>query len=449
MIPGLTVNTELINTKKAPPAVIKSWFHDTDRSYDQFNVLFDLMRSIRQPRVLFESDKPLVNSADSAKLADKGCKWVGYYQPHVSLAKRASSAPALCPVPDLANTKELPSYSFKTLLCSVVTPRPERLSPRQRRWLDLLGLKPVSIDGESSVTHLFKNEYSLLRRLNVFTSAHPVKLLAFPVEDMPHYISSLYKKYEDEFLMLSYFNFDDSHAVTAEYMTYLTPNGLSQKNTEDMQYKALAENYTDMIKRYERCHQLKGIINALMLCFDDCADSPHKINPFNIRFTYKNEISDDEYSTADGSPTKAEQARKIRSQRLTSLLYGKSGIYEVCLPKQGEKVNGQSIPAITKFFIAGLHSGMLPTEESTQLNLIEELIFNTSSETKYLLDYNANRYSAFLNDVGNDDELLPLYLRITFNKKPNSKHNQLIAQLLNSTTPLSVINEYYSSSHTT
>ena len=186
-----------------------------------------------------------------------------------------------------------------------------------------------------------------------------------------------------------------------------------------------------------------------MLCFDDYADSPHKINPFNIRFTYKNEISDDEYSTAEGSPTKTEQARKIRNQRLTSLLYGKSGIYEVCLPKQGEKVNGQSISAITKFFIAGLHSGMLPTEESTQLNLIEELIFNTSSETKYLLDYNANRYSAFLNDVGNDDKLLPLYLRITFNKKPNSKHNQLIGQLLNSTTPLSIINEYYSPSHTT
>lgn len=448
MIPGLTVNTELINSKKVAPAFIKSWLQNDNQSYDQFNVLFDFMRSIRQPRVLFEPKSPLVSQAESAKLASKDCTWFSYYQPHVSLAKRASSAPVLCPTPDLTNTKELPPHSHKTLLCSVVTPRPELLSKRQRRWLDLLGLKPTSIDGDSSVTHLFKNEYSLLRRLDVFTSAHPVKLLALPVEDIPHYTQSLYEKYDAEFLVMPYFNFDDSHAVTAEYMTYLTPNGLSQKTTDSTEYKALAENYTDIIKRYERCHQLKAIVNALMLCFDDYSNDPQKINPFNIRFAYSNDISEDEYSTSDGAAPKAEQARKIRSQRLTSLLYGKSGIYEVCLPKQCEKENkSQSIPVTTKFFVAGLHSGMLPTDETAQLHLIEELIFDTSSETKYLLDYNADRYSAFLNDVGTDDKLLPLYLRLTFNKEPNREHNQLISQLLNSTTPLSIINEYHSPNH--
>ena len=448
MIPGLTVNTELINTKKATPAKIKSWLYSDNQSYDQFNVLFDLMRSIRQPRVFFEPKNPLIGRAESEKKVDKDCKWFGYYQPHVSLARRASSAPVLCPTPDLTNVKELPAYSYKTLLCSVVTPRVELLSVRQRRWLDLLGLKPVPIDGDSSVTNLFKNEYTLLWRLNVFTSAHPVKLLAFPVEDMPYYTDSLYQKYDNEFLIMPYFNFDDSHAVTAEYMTYLTPNGLSQKTTDSIQYKALAENYTDIIKRYERCHQLKGIVNAFMLCFDDYSDNPQKINPFNIRFSYSNDISDDEYSAADDAPPRNEQAKKIRSQKLTGMLYGKSGVYEVCLPKQIEEKSGNSsIPVITKFFIAGLHSGMLPIDENTQLHLIESLIFDTSSETKYLLDYNANQYSAFLNDVGTDDKLLPLYLRLTFNKEPNREHNQLISQLLNSTTPLSIINEYHSPNH--
>lgn len=447
MIPELAVNKKLLSVKGFTPPVIDSWLKNDSASFDQFNALFSLMKSIRQPLPLFSSHKPLADE-EGAQTKYKKAKWVGYYQPHVSVAKRASIVPSLCPVPDVVENANLPDYTYKTLLCSVVTPNPSLLSNRQLRWLDLLNLTPIKIDGESSVTHLFKNEYSLLRRLNVFTSAHPVKLLAFPVEGAPSYINRLIENHDSEFLALPYFNIKQSHEITAQYINYLTPNGLSQKTIDDARYEALALNYTDMIKRYERCHQLKAIISALMLSHSEYADDPSKINPFDIRFFYSTKINKDEYTHKESDPSKnIKEDKRILQRRIVEMLCGERGIYEVCLPSDeknnidgdGEKSNIK--PIITKFFIAGLHSGMLPKHDNIHIDLIKALTSDTCSETNYLLDYNAKQHLAFLNDVSMDDKLLPLYLRIMSNNLFFKNSPQLIGELLNSTRPLSVIED--------
>ncbi|MBO6223847.1 MAG: hypothetical protein J6N72_00090 [Psychrobacter sp.] len=447
MIPELVVNKKIISSKKFELPVVDSWLQNNDASFDQFDALFSLMKSIRQPLPLFAGHNPLVDNCEGKQTSYKKSKWVGYYQPHVSVAKRASKVPSLCPMPDLIEGCDLPAYSYKTLLCSVVTPNPSLLSERQLRWLDLLKLTPIEIDGESSVTHLFKNEYSLLRRLNVFTSSHPVKLLAFPVENTPSYISRLIKNYDSEFLALPYFNITESHSLTAQYITYLTPNGLSQKDIDNERYKALALNYTDMVKRYERCHQLKGVISALMLSHPEYTDDASKINPFDIRFLYSTAIANNEYEQSKSNTPKKQQEDKILGRRIIEMLYGESGIYEVWLPSSGnpsgtaeyEENNKKS--TLTKFFIAGLHSGMLPKDDNIYIDLIKSISTDTCSETNSLLDYNANKHLAFLNDVSIDDKMLLLYLRIMSNNSFFKDKPQLISDLSNSLKPLSVIEQ--------
>lgn len=444
MIPELSVNKKLITTNKFNPPVIDSWLKNQETSFDQFNALFSLMISVRQPLPLFSGHSPLVSGDDKETEHNKS-KWVSYFQPHVSVAKRASTVPSLHPIPDIIDDSEVPSYTYKTLLCSVVTPNPSLLSARQLRWLDLLKLNPIEIDVESSVTHLFKNEYNLLRRLNVFTSAHPVKLLAFPIERTPSYISRLVDRHESEVLALPYFNVVESHAITTQYINYLTPNGLSQKTVNDPEYKALALSYTDMIKRYERCHQLKGVISALMLSNPDYVDDACKINPFDIRFFYSTKVTKSEYSHNDPDVSLKAQEDKVLGKRIIEMLYGERGIYEVLLPVCEEtSINGNSQetpekPVITKFFIAGLHSGMLPKDDNIHIDLIKALSSDTCSETNYLLDYNAKQHLAFLKDVSMDDKLLPLYLRVMSNDLFIKNNPQLIDRLLSSTTPLSII----------
>lgn len=438
MISQLILNKELVKKKRQAPPTVDCWLVTRDESYSKFNALFQLLGQTRQPLPFFLPHDPLVKDAESKTTAYKKGEWVSYYQPFISVARRASVVPSLYPTPDSAGILNTKTYKHRAILCSVITPNVSLLSERQLRWLDLLKLKPVALDGDTSVVHLLKNEYSLLRRLKVFTSAHPAKLIAFPVESTPIYMAGLLEHYDKEFLLLPYFNIDESHAVASLYTSYIGPNGFNQNKVGTSDYQNLATNYVDMIRRYERCHQLTAIVSAISLSNTSFSEDISLINPFDIKFSYSSAIDLSEIDLKSEIP-QSKQENSILIRRIKNILSGNTGFYKVFLPKPLEKPNNKS--SQLKFFLAGLHSGMLPKCNNTQDGLIKALSCDSCNETNYLLDYNARNHLAFFNEVSRDDKLLPLYLRIMSNSSFFKDNPQLINSLFKSVQPLSVIGE--------
>ncbi|MED6316469.1 MAG: hypothetical protein VYA60_04425 [Pseudomonadota bacterium] len=466
MIVRLALNEDLISTASIKKSLVDYWQAPITDGYERFNALLTVLSLTRQQYPSFEPSETLITDVRDKTTKYKEGQWVNYHLPHISVAKRASGVPSLYPISDaeyqaaLAETAPIktkslankssqrgdkkPAYREMGLICSVVLPLHSKLTPRQLRWLDLLQLIPEPLDKDTEVVHLFKNEYTLLRRLDVFTSAHPVKVLPFPVAIKSPYLEYLQDNFSTEFLALPYFNVAESHVVSSSYLTCLLPNGFRQKEVDSPSYKLLSMIYGDMLKRYERCFQLTAVINAITLANPDLLDSPAKINPFDIAFSLTANVDDSEYDTKEDAIPQSKQRNDIIKSRLKKLIHGNEGIYKVYLSKLNEKVNsnGKDKPMIERFFLAGLHSGILPKNVESTKKLISALSINTCSETKYLLDYNAKKHLAFFNEVNKDDRLLVFYLRFLLKKQLFKDQSLLEKKLIESIQPLSIIEKY-------
>lgn len=411
---------------------------------NDFRTKFSFIQQVHQIEPFLTPKKPLIKkSKEQAAIEDNG-EWYSYYQPSVSVSKRASLTPALNPSANKEGVQDI------ALLCSVIVPSAKFLTPRQLRWLDLFGLSLVVLNSESNVVHLFRNEYVFLRRLNVFTSAHSVKFISFPVSLISPYTQNLMEQYSAQTILFPYFNTFAMEGITADYMSCMTINGFKQNELKDNAwYQALATTYTGMMKRYERCHQLKGIVLALMTANPDFAKNPEKINPFNIRFKHHHEAIDESLS-------EKAKATAINDKKHTQLLLtmGAVGIYEVLLAKQPSEPDltlakarqlnftkpHESPIGSLNFFLSAVNSGMLPFDT---INTLLSQIFSEHlhNETYRQLLYNNSNHLAFLNEVNKDDALLPLYLKISNNSKFVENNPEIILNLSNSTKPLDVLKE--------
>lgn len=417
-----------------------------------FKTRFAFMSRTHQIDPFSGSDKLLVKPSKEQVIREKSNQWVRYYQPSVSVAKRASTTPMLDPTSDCTAQGE--AGSSIALLCSVVIPSARLLTPRQLRWLDLLLLPLVVLNSESNVVHLFRTEYVFLRRMNVFTSAHPVKVVSFPIIEQSSYTQRLFSKYNDQSILFPYFNEDISDSLTSDYMSCMMPDGFQQKSfPANSVYNTLASTYTGMIKRYERCHQLKAIVSAFMIANPDYAASPESINPFDIRFTHY-----DSLEVKKGTPKEISDAAEATKRLKVQMTMGMVGVYEVLLSKTlTEPVNPPIIsdnkthsldnkpfesavkPLI--FFLSGIHSGMLPFEPIST-SLIQVFSNQLHNETYQQLLYNTPNHLGFLNEVNKDDVLLPLYLKIKSNTEILNNQPQAITDLLSSYEPLDCIKTY-------
>ena len=421
--------------------VVDCW---TESIGNDFRTKFSFIQQAHQIEPLFAPKKPLTKPPKEQLDQESKGEWVSYYQPSVSVAKRASATPCLDP----SNSIDTQSMA---LLCSVIVPSAKLLTPRQLRWLDLFALKLVVINNESNVIHLFRNEYVFLRRLNVFTSAHPVKFISFPVSSVSPYTQNLMEQYSAQSIICPYFNTSIMENITADYMSCMTINGFKQQSLKDNDwYQALSTTYTGMMKRYERCHQLKGIVLGLMVSNKVFATNPETINPFNIRFKYKDQV-------IDASLSEKQQARQVNDHKHTKLLLtmGAVGIYEVLLDKSPDQPNltldqlrlsnfkttNHPLSGSLNFFLSCLGSGILPfdTIDTILSQIFSEHLHN---ETYRQLLYNNENHLAFLNEVNKDDALLPLYLKISNDSAFIQDNADLILNLSHSTKPLDILREH-------
>ena len=456
MIDRLVIKEDLINTLNVRNSSVDYWKLPIDDGYEHFNALLRLLADMRQSLPLFEKSQPLFANAEEKVTRYEAGQWVGYCLPHISIAKRASAVPSLYPVKDkelseeattIINNKSVKNkapYRELGLIYTVILPVHSKLTDRQLRWFDLLQLVPTPLDSDTEVVHVFKNEYNLLRRLNVFTSAHPMKVLPFPISNKAPYLKKLQTNFEDEFLILPYFNIDESHAVSSAYINCLLSNGFLQKDMANANYQFLATSYADMIKRYERCFQLTAVTSSLMLARPEYLTAPETINPFDIAFFYDKHVDNSEYDKAENALPKSKQRNNILKKRLNKLLYGKNGIYKVYLPDSNRNSNGEhkGKSIIERFFIAGLHAGVLPKDTTHIQDMLSSLSTDTCDETNQLLAYNTKTNIAFFNTVNKDDRLLIFYLKLLLNRDLFENQNMLEDKLLNSTQPLSVIKQH-------
>ncbi len=404
----------------------------------EFRIKFGFIQQSHQIQPFLSSKNPLIKPNKEQIESEAYGEWHSYYQPSVSVAKRASTTPALDP-----------SYSNQSveiaLLCSVVVPSAKLMTPRQLRWLDLFGLSLVVLNSDSNVVHLFRSEYVFLRRLNVFTSAHPVKAISFPVRTTSPLTQSLMEQYNEQIILLPYFNKNVMENMTADFMSCMTINGFKQNDMKDNPwYQAFATTYTGMIKRYERCHQLKGIVLALMVANPAYAKNPHSINPFNIRYKYNHQEIPSKISDKD----RAKLENKVKYNHLLTTM-GAVGIYEVLLEKK--PIFNRDDPiffsltsedkrpvGMLNFFLSSLNSGIMPFGD---IDTFLSQIFSKHlhNETYKQLLYNSSNHLGFLNDVNKDDVLLALYLKISNDDLFATKHPHVLSALSTTNEPLDLI----------